>query len=188
MRSAGGAHLLIEKGPISIVMNKNEMAEALYALPDGVVVKGRKPLTLPSLLTAAGAAMLIVNVRLPAAAGFVANVKSALVLLGAAAFAAGAVSLLVRLCGRSGRPLYGARREPLIWSERYFTKADASAVADCLARRDWTRLRAMPQSDVPAVRVVAFRTADDAFVACQAFEYAELEERPLTRLQIVRRD
>ena len=38
-----------------------------------------------------------------------------------------------------------------------------------------------------SVRLVAYHTADDAFVACQAFEYVELEERPLTELHVVRR-
>ena len=32
----------------------------------------------------------------------------------------------------------------------------------------------------------AYHTPDEGFVACQAFEYVELEERPLTELHIVR--
>lgn len=96
------------------------------------------------------------------------------------------MSLLVRLFGSSGVPLYGEERTPLIWSERCYARSEASAVVDCLKHRDWKRLRALAQSDVASVRVIAYRTADDAFVACQAFEYVELEERPLTELQVVR--
>lgn len=167
-------------------MNKNELAERLYALPDGIVIKGRKSLLPPALLMAAGIALFIVNGLLPAAAEY-GDAKSALVLFGGVIFAGGTVSLLVRLFGDSGVPLYGEKRVPLIWTERRYAKSEASAVADCLTRGDWARLRAIEQSDVASVRLVAYRTADDAFVACQAFEYVELEERPLTELHVVRR-
>lgn len=166
-------------------MNKNELAERLYALPDGIVVKGRKSLLPPALLVATGVALLIADGMLPAAAKY-GDLKSALVLFGGVIFAGGLVSLLVRLFGSSGVPLYGEERTPLIWSERRYARSEASAVADCLKRRDWKQLRALEQSDVASVRLVAYRTADDAFVACQAFEYVELEERPLTELQVVR--
>lgn len=46
------------------------------------------------------------------------------------------------------------------------------------------RLLAMPHARVPAVSVAMCRTPDNRFAAMQAFEYADLEYRPLTRLQI----
>ena len=166
-------------------MNKNQMAELLYALPDGVVVKGRKSKVVPLCLTLAGVVLLVVNGLLPATAGYE-DLKSALVLFGGVIFATGVLLLLVRLFGDSGVPLYGENRVPLVWSERYYPKSAASAVADCLTRHDWARLRSIAQSQVPAIRLVAYHTPDEGFVACQAFEYVELEERPLTELHIVR--
>lgn len=153
------------------------MAELLYALPDGVVVKGRKSKVVPLCLTLAGVVLLVVNGLLPATAGYE-DLKSALVLFGGVIFATGVLLLLVRLFGDSG--------VPLVWSERYYPKSAASAVADCLTRHDWARLRSIAQSQVPAIRLVAYHTPDEGFVACQAFEYVELEERPLTELHIVR--
>ena len=158
-------------------MNKNQMAELLYALPDGVVVKGRKSKVVPLCLTLAGVVLLVVNGLLPATAGYE-DLKSALVLFGGVIFATGVLLLLVRL--------FGENRVPLVWSERYYPKSAASAVADCLTRHDWARLRSIAQSQVPAIRLVAYHTPDEGFVACQAFEYVELEERPLTELHIVR--
>ena len=165
-------------------MNKNQLAEVLYTLPGGVVVKGRKSVLMPSLLTLTGIVLLVVNGLLPAVSGYE-DLKSALVLFGGVIFAAGLLMLLVRLFGDGGMPLYGSRRVPLVWSERYYPKTAASVVADCLARHDWSQLRALRQSEVPSVRLVAYHTPDDGFMACQAFEYVELEERPLTELQIV---
>ena len=132
-------------------MNKNQMAELLYALPDGVVVKGRKSKVVPLCLTLAGVVLLVVNGLLPATAGYE-DLKSALVLFGGVIFATGVLLLLVRLFGDSGVPLYGENRVPLVWSERYYPKSAASAVADCLTRHDWARLRSIAQSQVPAIR------------------------------------
>ena len=97
-------------------MNKNQMAELLYALPDGVVVKGRKSKVVPLCLTLTGVVLLVVNGLLPATAGYE-DLKSALVLFGGVIFATGVLLLLVRLFGDSGVPLYGENRVPLVWSQ-----------------------------------------------------------------------
>ena len=142
-------------------MNKNQMAELLYALPDGVVVKGRKSKVVPLCLTLAGVVLLVVNGLLPATAGYE-DLKSALVLFGGVIFATGVLLLLVRLFGDSGVPLYGENRVPLVWSERYYPKSAASAVADCLTRHDWARLRSIAQSQVPAIRLRKRRSEANA--------------------------
>ena len=46
------------------------------------------------------------------------------------------------------------------------------------------RLLAMPHARVPAVSVAMCRTPDNRFAAMQAFEYADLEYKPLTELKI----
>ena len=142
-------------------MNKNQMAELLYALPDGVVVKGRKSKVVPLCLTLAGVVLLVVNGLLPATAGYE-DLKSALVLFGGVIFATGVLLLLVRLFGDSGVPLYGENRVPLVWSERYYPKSAASAVADCLTRHDWAR-------GLPGVRIRRVGGAAPHGVAHRAF-------------------
>ena len=113
-------------------MNKNQMAELLYALPDGVVVKGRKSKVVPLCLTLAGVVLLVVNGLLPATAGYE-DLKSALVLFGGVIFATGVLLLLVRLFGDSGVPLYGENRVPLVWS--------ASLRARSLPSGSWPTIR-----------------------------------------------
>lgn len=58
-------------------------------------------------------------------------------------------------------------------------------VEACIASGDVVRLLALPRSEVPALAVALYRTPDNRFAAMQAFEYAELEYRPLTGLRIV---
>lgn len=165
-------------------MNKNELAERLYALPDGIVIKGRKSLLPPALLMAAGVASFIVNGLPPAAAEY-GDAKSALVLFGGVIFAGGTVSLLVRLFGGSGVPLYGETGSPDPGGAplRQISGFGRGRFSDAPRLDTAARHR---QSDAASVRPVVYRTADDAFVACQAFEYVELEERPLTELHVVR--
>ncbi|WP_368201614.1 hypothetical protein [Alistipes shahii] len=60
----------------------------------------------------------------------------------------------------------------------------AALLAAGVAEGNVERLLAMPHARVPAVSVAMYRTPDNRFAAMQAFEYADLEYRPLTRLQI----
>ena len=47
------------------------------------------------------------------------------------------------------------------------------------------RLLGLTRANVPALTVALYRTPDNSFAAMQAFEYADLEYKPLTRLNIV---
>ena len=46
-------------------------------------------------------------------------------------------------------------------------------------------LLGLARANVPALTVALYRTPDNSFAAMQAFEYADLEYKPLTRLNIV---
>lgn len=52
-------------------------------------------------------------------------------------------------------------------------------------RGEARRVLALGRAQVPAVAVALFRTPDNRFVAMRAFEYVDLEYRPLTELKVV---
>lgn len=84
---------------------------------------------------------------------------------------------------------YGDRQVPagrsyLRYDELYFERSQSRDVVALVAEGNVERLLAMPHARVPAVSVAMCRTPDNRFAAMQAFEYADLEYRPLTRLQI----
>lgn len=168
-------------------MNRNQLAEALYALPGNIVVKGRKSLIAPLLMTVAGAVLIAINLLLPSASDW-GDLKSACTLLGGVIFVAGIVVTGLRLFGSGGIPLYGCDRTPLAWMEYYYDQQHAAEVTDCMTRRNWKRLRELQAEHAAPVRLVGYRTPDDTFVACRAFLYAELEERPLTDLLVADRN
>ena len=164
-------------------MDKIKICEAMYALPGEVVVRRRKSLVLPAALLAAGVAILVLNhVYGPSMTN---NLRSAAVFIGGSLALAGMITLAARYFSAEGAPYYRAGRSYLRYDEFYFDRAQGSAVADLVAGGDVERLLAMPHARVPAISVALYRTPDNRFAAMQAFEYTDLEYRPLTRLRIV---
>lgn len=164
-------------------MNKHEISEALYALPGGAVVRRRCSLLIPAALLLGGAALLAAN-RIWAAQLSV-DLRSALVFLGGAAAVTGAVWLLARLCGTQGVPYHREARCFLRYEELYFDRSHAAEVRQYVDRGEVRRVLALGRAQVPAVAVALFRTPDNRFVAMRAFEYVDLEYRPLTELKVV---
>ncbi len=165
-------------------MSKYDMREALCALPDGVVIERRKTVAVPLLLLVAGAAMLVVN-GLTAGSAENADMKSALVLFGIVSVLAGGIATVVRLCGAGGAPYHSVDKCFLRREELKFDKERAAEVADAVRRGDFEALRAIPQGGVSAVTAVLYSSEASGFTACRAFEYVELEMRPICEMTVV---
>ena len=157
-------------------MDKIKICEAMYALPGEVVVRRRKSLVLPAALLAAGVAILVLNHVY--GASMTNNLRSSAVFIG------GSLALAGRFFSAEGAPYYRAGRSYLRYDELYFERSQSRDVVALVAEGNVERLLAMPHARVPAVSVAMYRTPDNRFAAMQAFEYADLEYRPLTRLQI----
>ena len=59
-----------------------------------------------------------------------------------------------------------------------------SDVMQAVSDGDAERLLGMKRAQVPALTVALYRTPGNRFAAMQAFEYADLEYKPLTELKI----
>lgn len=166
-------------------MDKSKICEALYALPGKVVVRRRKPIVMPVVLSAAGAALIAATNLYGAELNV--NLRSAAVFIGGALAVAGFVLLLVRLFGGEGAPFHRAAKCFLRYEELYFERTELDAVVRQVGDGAVQRLIERGRGRVPAVAVALYRTPDSRFAAMQAFEYADLEYRPLTGLRIVER-
>lgn len=164
-------------------MDKNKICEALYALPGKVVVKRRKPVMIPVVLLAVGAAMIVANNMYGAELNV--NLRSAAVFVGGALAVVGTILTLVRLFGSDGAPFHSGEGCYLRYDELYFERAELDAVVRSVDEGALQPLIERGRSRVPAVAVALYRTPDSRFAAMQAFEYADLEYRPLTQLRIV---
>lgn len=106
--------------------------------------------------------------------------RSALVFIGACLALTGAILCAVRGFGSTGAPYYSAGRCYLGYDELYFDRSEIATVTESIAAGNLSRLLTMPRAQVPAVTVCMYRSRDNGFVAMQAFEYVDLEYRPLT--------
>lgn len=166
-------------------MDKSKICEALYALPGKVVVKRRKPVWMPVALFAAGAAMIVANNIY--GAELTNNLRSAVVFVGGALANVGIVLTMVRLFGGEGAPFHRGEGCYLRYEELYFEPGDREAVVRSVGDGAVQQLLEERHARVPSVAVALYRTPDNRFAALQAFEYADLEYRPLTELRIVMR-
>ena len=165
-------------------MSKYDMREALCALPCGVIEKRRKTVAVPLLLLVAGVAMLVANGMLSGSADN-ADLKSALVLFGVALTLVGGIVAAARLFGAGGAPYHIGDKCFLRREELKFDKERAAEVAEAIRRGDFEALRAIPQSGVSAVTAVLYSSRASGFAACMAFEYADMEMRPICEMKVV---
>lgn len=164
-------------------MDKNLLSRALYALPDGIVVRRRKPLHMPLLLLGAGGGLMAVKKVL--AGADLSNLKSALVFVGGTLLLVGAIWLLVRLGSAQGAPYHRPSKSFLRFEELYFDRSLQNEVLGRIEAGDLEGLLRLPRQTIPALAVMLCRTRDNRLAACQAFTYAELEYKPLCKLSVM---
>ena len=155
-------------------MDKNKICEALYALPGNVVVKRRKFQLLPAVLFVAGAALIVVNNMY--GADLTNNLRSSIVFIGGIMVVAGMIMAAAQMFGSGGAPFHREERCFLLYEELYFDRGIRSDVMQAVSDGDAERLLGMKRAQVPAL--------GNRFAAMQAFEYADLEYKPLTELKI----
>ncbi len=164
-------------------MDKIKICEAMYALPGEVVVRRRKSLVLPAALLAAGVAILVLNHVY--GASMTNNLRSSAVFIGGSLALAGMITLAARVFQRRRRALLPCGTQlPALRRTLLRALPEPRCGGPRGGRQCGAALLAMPHARVPAVSVAVYRTPDNRFAAMQAFEYADLEYRPLTRLQI----
>lgn len=167
-------------------MDKTLFCEALYALPDNIIVKRRKSVIAPVVSIALGAFMVVTGYVIPESKTS-ADWHSSLLLLGSIVAIVGFVMMLGRLFGGEGRPCLGDVGEPLKISELSFARMQMREVMEAIDSGDIDALLAISESSVAAVTVAMCRTSDGRFVVCQPFEYVEMEYRPLRDIKILKK-
>lgn len=166
-------------------MDTNQICEELYSLPGGMIERRRKSLLMPLLLLIAGVAVIVVNNLFSEELSN--NLRSALVFIGGAVALAGAIMLAARLFSSKGVPYYKDGRCYLKYDELFFEQSSRGEMLQSIADGEVAKLLAMKHAQIPVLTVALYRTPDNRFAAIQAFEYADLEYRPLTGLKVVGR-
>lgn len=166
-------------------MDKKQICEAMYALPGGVVERRRKSPVTPIILTLIGVATIVLTNMYKAELNV--NANSSLVVVGWGLVITGVAWLGTQIIGSNSVPYHNGAKSNLRYEELYFDRSLRGEVLEAVAEGNIVRLLGMKRHDIPAMTVALYRTLDCRFTAMQAFEYLDLEYKPLSDLKIVDR-
>ena len=166
-------------------MNDRNICKAMYDLPDGVIIKRRKPLTPYTVLVVVGFLLILFS---DLDHSFVPHSMSfAILALGVILLVAGGVIFAMRATQKYGTPCLRTTGRRLLHKEYGFDLKDRAKILEWIKAGDIERIVAHKESHVHSLIVTLYRTADNTFAAVQAFEYTDLAFRPATEIRIIRR-
>jgi hypothetical protein len=163
-------------------MNKIKFFEALYASTPSIVAR-HKSIVLPIALIILGIALPFISMELFGDPSYD-DINSSIVLVGIALAVGGGIWLLGRITG-SGEPFHTGKGAFLTTRTLSFDRSRRAEVLKAISSGESEALFAIPTCEVSALCVMVSHTADKAFVAAQAFEYAELEYRELCAVTVL---
>ena len=164
-------------------MNRLNFYEALYTSCSYIVAR-RKSIALPILVILIGIALPLLSMMILDGPRFD-DLNSTIILIAIALAVGGAIWLLSRATGK-GEPFHSKRGEFLTTSVLSFDRSRRSEVLNAIGSGDVERLFAIPVCNVSALCVMVTTLPDKSFVAAQPFEYAELEYRELSPVQVMK--
>ena len=162
-------------------MSKYDMCEMIYAQTEGAIIPRRRSVVVPIMVLVLGIVLLGLTAVIESTVEN-GNLRSALMLFGAIFAIVGIIMTVIRLSGTSKAPYCVKDGCFLDKKELKFTKEQKNIVVDLLRKGDFATLRSLEQSDVSALMVIEYSSPKSRVAACQAFEYLELELRPVSDL------
>lgn len=162
-------------------MQKSDIREAIYALPDVEILRYRRPLAGPIALLISGLAFFAANAFIESSVEM-SNLKSALVLIAIALVFIGGIIILIRISGNDNVPYHAGDKCFLKREELRFEKDKSAYISALVEKADFSTLRSLKQDGVSAVTVTLYSSPKGSFCAAQAFEYAELERKPICKM------
>lgn len=164
-------------------MDKNNLCEALYALPNGVVIRRKKSYIPAITVLVVGLLMTMLYVGIERELSN--NAASSLMLITGAVILVGLLMLSTRLSDREGCPALAATGKRLRYAEYYFPIERRSEVQRYIDEGAIKRIFAAPDGQTSGIGVALYYSDDKQFAAMQAFEYIGFEYRPITGVKII---
>lgn len=153
----------------------------IYAQTEGAIIPRRRSVVVPIMVLVLGIVLLVLTAVIESTVEN-GNLRSALMLFGAIFAVVGLVIIVSRLSGASRAPYCVKDGCFLDKKELKFAKEQKNIIIDLLRKGDFTTLRNLKQNDVSALVVIEYSSSKSRVAACQAFEYLELELRPVSDL------
>ena len=165
-------------------MNKIKFYEALYASCSDVVAH-RKSVVFPLITIFAGICLALVSTLILKGVELE-DISSSVMLIAILLLIGGGVWAVVRLTGR-GEPYSTKQGKRLQTRTLSFDRSNRNKVLSAVNSGDIDALLSIPTCNVAAICVLISHLPDYSFAAMQAFEYAELEYKELSRVKMAQR-
>lgn len=166
-------------------MIPNNICEALYALPGGVVEPRRQPICKPVMAAIVGAVLLIIN--LLAIDDKSGALGMTLMVAGITMLIFGIILTAVRLTSDKRVPYHTPTKRYMCYRERYYDRAQLEMLKKYVASGDRMMINSLQTGNVAAITLVEYSSADDSLVAYALYEYFEFDNRLIGEIKIIRR-
>ena len=164
-------------------MIRQEICEALYALPGGVVQPRRRSITRPVISAIVGIALLIANLFVPSTNS--GSLEMVLIVAGGALLLYAIGVVMVRIINRETVPYHTPTKSYMSYRERYYTHDKIEELKAAIANKDYNGLEAVETSNISALIVAECRTRDGSIVALALYEYAIFEHLMVDKVTII---
>lgn len=164
-------------------MDKNNLSEALYALPGGVVVRRKKSPVLSLVVLAFGIGLIVLYFFTKDTMGD--NLASSLIMAAGAITLVGGLMLTSCLVDTEGKPAIQATGERLRYKELYFPQEQRAEVQRLIDEGLIKRILAATNGQSSGIAVAIYHTSDLRIASMQAYEYIGYEYRPITGIKVI---
>ena len=164
-------------------MIRQEICEALYALPNGVVQPRRRPIKRPVITAIVGVALLITALLMPSTKEGM--LEMALIIGGGVLMFYGLYVVMMRYINNDTAPYHTPSRSYMSYRERYYTIDKSAELKAAIAAKDYNRLEAVETSNISTLIVAECRSKDGSIVALALYKYAIFEHLMVDRVTII---
>lgn len=166
-------------------MIRQDICEALYALPNGVVQPRRRSVVRPLCITLIGVAVMVANVIFT---GFSNDALSMLlVVVGVSLVLYGIIAIMMRMVGDERVPYHTPSRCYMKYRERYYSHEKLAELESALSVQDIEHIDSIETSSISAITLAECTTKDSAMVAYALYEYDNYEDRLVGKVKIIRK-
>lgn len=165
-------------------MIRQDICEALYALPNGVVQPRRRSVMMPMIVALVGTVLLAAYfVMLNGNAG---ALSMSLIVVGGTLVLYGLVVTVVRIASNDTVPYHAPTKSYMSYRERLYAHENGAKLKEAVAAGNLKRIEEIETSNVSSLTLAECCTKDGSIVALALYEYTNYEDRLSGKVIIIR--
>ena len=166
-------------------MIRQEICEALYALPNGVVQPRRRSVLKPIVVALIG--VVIIALDLLCVSSDNDALTMMLIVVGGSLTLCGLLVVVMRIASNEQVPYHTPSKSYMNCRERHYSHSNLAELQAAIAMRDTERIESIKESNISAITLAECCTRDGSIIARAIFEYENYEDRLVGKVEIDQR-